>query len=309
MDYYEEFGVPRTATPDQIRQAHKALARLLHPDHSRDPGLKQLAESQMKRINKIFAVLSDPTQRRNYDHPPAPLPPRARVREHAGWCVAVVALAWIAISPVRPPAPVAFSVPAPLTQPAATDLPAPRQLAPPAPRERFTETKVPPRATVETAYVPSPPAIEAPPPVAAPVETPASVSAPSPPPPPKPKGLPGRWLYLHSPLAPTSKQLYPPEYIEATIVEESAGTLRGRYRARYRVADRAISPEVEFQFDGAASGNPVSLRWTGGGGSRGEVLLNLVSPDSLEVVWFATELGKYLSLGSGTATLVRRLEP
>jgi hypothetical protein len=310
MDYYEELGVPRTATPDQIRQAYKGLVRLLHPDQFQDPGLRQLAESQMKRINEIFALLSDPAQRGRYDEPPAPLPLVARYREHAGWSVAVVvALAWIVTSLVSSPVPLAKSVPAPLPQPAVEDHPTPRPMARPAPRTRFRDSSVPPSAAVETVDVPIPPAVEAPPPVVAAVETPAVALVHPQPPPPRPKGLSGRWLYLHPALAPPSKELYLPEYIEAAIFEESGGTLRGRYRARYRVTDRAISPEVEFQFEGAASGTSVSLPWSGGGGSRGKVQLRQVSPDSLEVTWFATELGKNLGLGSGTAVLVRRQEP
>src|SRR5580700_6302662 len=33
MDYYEELGIDRSASPEEIRQAYKHLVRLLHPDH------------------------------------------------------------------------------------------------------------------------------------------------------------------------------------------------------------------------------------------------------------------------------------
>jgi hypothetical protein len=93
------------------------------------------------------------------------------------------------------------------------------------------------------------------------------------------------------------------------VVSEEAGALGGRYRARYRVADQAISPEVAFQFEGRASENSAHGRWTGGGGAKGEVQLKLLSVDSMGVTWWATDLGKGMGLASGTAVLIRLREP
>ena len=102
--------------------------------------------------------------------------------------------------------------------------------------------------------------------------------------------------------------LYAPEYIEAVIAEAN-GSVRGRYRARYQVSDKPISPNVAFLFEGRPKGNTASLQWSASGGARGEVQLRLVSENSLEVVWTATEMGKELGLASGTAVLVRQREP
>lgn len=68
MTLYEELGVPPDATPDAIREAYRNAARLLHPDAQTNPVLKESAEVQMKRINHLYEVLSDPQRRRGYDH-------------------------------------------------------------------------------------------------------------------------------------------------------------------------------------------------------------------------------------------------
>ena len=83
--------------------------------------------------------------------------------------------------------------------------------------------------------------------------------------------------------------------------------MHGRYRARYYVPDRAISPAVAFQFDGAPDSEGV-LPWTGPGAARGEVRLHLLSSGILEVSWVANQMGDELGLISGTAALVRKLE-
>ncbi len=67
MDYYEELGLDRTATEDEIRRAHRRLTKLLHPDQQTDDAVKQLAETQMRRLNAIVETLSDPQHRQEYD--------------------------------------------------------------------------------------------------------------------------------------------------------------------------------------------------------------------------------------------------
>ena len=63
-DYYKVLGVARTATDDDIKKAHRKLARKHHPDLN--PGNKR-AEEQFKEIQEAYDVLSDPEKRKKYD--------------------------------------------------------------------------------------------------------------------------------------------------------------------------------------------------------------------------------------------------
>ena len=67
MNYYEELGLRVSATADEIHRAHRRLSKLLHPDQQTDEEVKLLAEAQMRRLNAIVQVLTDPERRRQYD--------------------------------------------------------------------------------------------------------------------------------------------------------------------------------------------------------------------------------------------------
>src|SRR4051812_28256043 len=64
QDYYASLGVPRTATPDEIKKAYRKLARTHHPDLN--PGDKE-AEEKFKEVQEAYDVLSDPEKRKRYD--------------------------------------------------------------------------------------------------------------------------------------------------------------------------------------------------------------------------------------------------
>src|SRR5579884_2760128 len=61
-NYYATLGVPIDADFDTIKRAYRQLARRYHPDLAGPEGA-----TQMKRINRAYAVLSDPQKRQQYD--------------------------------------------------------------------------------------------------------------------------------------------------------------------------------------------------------------------------------------------------
>lgn len=329
MDYYEELGIEQSASPDEIHQAYKHLARLLHPDHCRDEQGRRLAELQMKRLNGMLQVLTNPVDREDYDRslcyaaPALSGPPRSLDRKAPQWLwpvLGAILLAGILSLLIRTPRPAATAVRA--YEAAANQAASPPKPKAPGARAHDRRAREPAADGLGLEDVPvdqapvlargptggrsvAGPVFEEPAPVrptADPVANPAATLGLAPTNP----SLAGNWLFVPAPDTKTAGS-YPPEYIELRIVEE-VGVLRGRYRARYRVADKAISPTVEFEFEGRGSSDQAKLPWTGAGGAKGEVTMRLLEGGALEVTWEAHRMGAELGLISGTATLVRRLD-
>ena len=63
-DYYEILGIPRNASADEIKKAHRKLVRKFHPDVNKS---NKDAEERFKEAQEAYDILSEPGKRRNYD--------------------------------------------------------------------------------------------------------------------------------------------------------------------------------------------------------------------------------------------------
>jgi curved DNA-binding protein CbpA len=61
--YYRELGVHRSASADEIRNAFRERAKLLHPDQGSEAG----DDSGFKRLAEAYETLKDPRRRLQYD--------------------------------------------------------------------------------------------------------------------------------------------------------------------------------------------------------------------------------------------------
>jgi len=353
-NYYEELGVAEDASPAELRDAFRALVRLLHPDQQTNPDLKSMAERHMRRLNGIYGVLSDPAKRRDYDtslqedpvpaivfNPSSNIDPRRFVSRFL-WIGALVILGgaciWMFMDGIEPPA----------SAPADRSNSFVRAAAPVTPRTGSAPASNPEIETLQAdlrvarserdaaryelarlraaiavrdrdshssaSFTPVPP-VAVPPADPLPAEKlpppsrlPASNIVPAMPRPlgSDPHQFAGFWFFVQTG-QPQNKNLYPPQFIEATLTEHN-GAIHGTYRSRYRIVDRAISPDVNFEFSGSANGPTLVTPWTGPGGAKGQVTLTLINENSLKLDWSASDVGSVQGLASGTATLTRRIE-
>jgi DnaJ-class molecular chaperone len=63
-DPYQELGVSRTASADEIRKAFRKLAKQHHPDTNPD---NKAAEERFKRVSAAFDIVGDPDKRKKFD--------------------------------------------------------------------------------------------------------------------------------------------------------------------------------------------------------------------------------------------------
>ena len=277
MNYYEELGVARSDSVDEIRRAYRNVARLLHPDRQADETLRRLAGFQMTRLNAVLQTLTDPAARREYDRglrpphvvssePPAPIA-HSRVRwSSLTWlCAALVALGVLILFLVHDTG---------TQQPAGegNTLSGVPQDGVAGARANWSTGRAAPRKRL-----------------------PSRESG----------GFGGEWFYAKPAKRADSGDLYPPEYIDVEI-SETRGYVKGMYSAKYTVVGQPISPFVLFEFGGSARPPSADLEWIGSGAVAGHVRLTLLSARFLRVDWSTDQPGEEQGLISGTATLMRR---
>ncbi len=62
MNYYDVLGVPKTASPEEIKKAYRKLASQHHPDKGGDT-------AKFQQVEEAYRILSDPQKRSEYDNP------------------------------------------------------------------------------------------------------------------------------------------------------------------------------------------------------------------------------------------------
>jgi DnaJ domain len=236
----------------------------------------------LMRFQPSTAAATDPPPPQGRDTPPTPASASKSPETH---------------EPSGPSRPATLSIDPSRVQRA--PLPVEMPAAAPAVPEPAPVPTPPPAASVTAApQQPAPQLVEfSPPPI-----TPNPVSSP----PPAAPSFDGLWVY--SPAAPKTEQsripLYAPEYIELHL-RSLDNTISGKYAARYRVQDRAISPHVDFNFEGRQGGKN-EFEWRADDGTQGVIGLEILTPHSMQVDWRVAQFGSRIGLGAGTAVLIRK---
>ena len=68
LNHYQQLGVERTATKQEIRKAFRKLSIDLHPDKRDKTKGGDLGEKKYIRLTQAMNVLADPQKRKEYDN-------------------------------------------------------------------------------------------------------------------------------------------------------------------------------------------------------------------------------------------------
>jgi len=79
--YYQILEVDKRASQEEIKSAYRRLAMLYHPDKNKLPE----AEEMFKKIAEAYAVLSDPSKRKQYDMDNEPRTVLRRKKQEQMW--------------------------------------------------------------------------------------------------------------------------------------------------------------------------------------------------------------------------------
>jgi hypothetical protein len=138
------------------------------------------------------------------------------------------------------------------------------------------------------------------------VEARAAELPPSAKPKPEESQFAGNWLFTTQVGETKDFGSYPAVYAELLLAEEG-GDLAGRYRAKYKVADQTISPEVMLRIRAKAPlGKMVRAEWSSDNGAKGVIEMTVRRPGLMSLAWWTTEFGRQQQqqLTSGSAVLV-----
>jgi len=322
LTHYDELGVRAGASDEEIRAAYLNLVRLLHPDLSSDPNLKRFAQTQMKRVSRAYAVLSDPARRGRYDAQLEGVEEeepeestyekrsagrsRARAWITLGWIICafagMVGIGWYvsqqASAPSEPARVNAAANPPPTTaNPGAQSTPTPSAGAdqpadPDALRSELAAAKAERDRALEQTVM-----------QAKEIDfltgrilggRPA----------PGASHFNGVWALPVSKVAPAASA-FTPESVDLILTAQQE-TLTGRFRARYPGMGAPDPPMVRFYLEGKIQDDAANAKWVGEDGSKGEIQLKLASENALQLVWSTTQPGKQSGPDSGTLALVRK---
>jgi curved DNA-binding protein CbpA len=67
-DYYQALGVGADSSANDIKEAYKYKANVLHPDRLMgvSESIRSRAEEDLKKVNRAYDVLGNPTRRKKY---------------------------------------------------------------------------------------------------------------------------------------------------------------------------------------------------------------------------------------------------